>query len=283
MLKYTQTPAWHVFLLCYDPFKPNGSRLGPFGSKRVDFWRVPDKAPRAEGGRGEETSPHVLARPNQRSYLFLCFFVRHGCLKSQIILIVKNESEMTCQHLVPVGPFCVFFRDLVLEELDFLILWWSFTLRACPPTRLYAPNVYAPSYARSVPCKRLVSVPPWVGPHPQRTQGSPPQGPPPPPPPRDPPTPPQPPVSPSGRLFRVDGYSKWMAFPSAWLFRGVLLQLNTRTCSDSVNAESIDCFGGVIVPSVQSQRGAACKDLAQEHPKSSPGAPRSTPRAPSST
>ena len=103
------------------------------------------------------------------------------------------------------------------------------------------------------------------------------------PPPRDPPTPPQPPVSPSGRLFRVDGYSKWMAFPSAWLFRGVLLQLNTRTCSDSVNAESIDCFGGVIVPSVQSQRGAVCKDLAQEHHKSSPGAPRSTPRAPSST
>ena len=103
------------------------------------------------------------------------------------------------------------------------------------------------------------------------------------PPPRDPPTPPQPPVSPSGRLFRVDGYSKWMAFPSAWLFRGVLLQLNTRTCSDSVNAESIDCFGGVIVPSVQSQRGAACKDLTQEHPKSSPGAPRSTPRASSST
>ena len=25
--------------------------------KRVDFWRVPDKAPRVEGGRGEETSP----------------------------------------------------------------------------------------------------------------------------------------------------------------------------------------------------------------------------------
>ena len=153
------------------------------------------------------------------------------------------------------------------------------TLRACPPTCLYAPNVYAHSYARSVPCKRLVSVPPWVGPHPQRT---PPPGTPPPPP-RDPPTPPQPPLSPSGRLFRVDGYSKWMAFPSAWLFRGVLLQLNTRTCSDSVNAESIDCFGGVIVPSVQSQRGAACKDLTQEHPKSSPGAPRSTPRASSST
>ena len=90
-----------------------------------------------------------------------------------------------------------------------------FTLRACPPTRLHAPNVYAPSYSRSVPCKRLVSVPPWVGPHPQnptpREPHPPPKGPPPPPHPT--PTPPHPP------LVRVEGYSKWMVIPSGWLFR----------------------------------------------------------------
>ena len=209
--------------------------------------------------------------------------------------------------------FAFAFFQLVVIFVD------PFTLRACPPTCLYAPNVYAHSYARSVPCKRLVSVPPWVGPHPQRT---PPPGTPPPPP-KDPPPHPTPttPISPSGRLFRVDGYSKWMVFPSAWLFRRVLLQLNTRTCSDSVHAER-SSVGGVIdpqglletkdtrpggspgapkstprapiVPSVQSQRGAACKDLAQEHPESSPGArsgahqehpiaPRSTREAPRST
>ena len=187
---------------------------------------------------------------------------------------------------------------------------------ACPPTRLHAPNVYAPSYARSVPCKRLVSVPPWVGPHPQNPT---PRDPPPPTPPGTPPPPtpphptPPPPASPSGRLFQVDGYSKWMVIPSAWLFRGVLLQLEiriqqTRTRSDSVNAETIDCFGGSLyllsghnaAPLVRITRST------QEHPRSthetrsthehpgapqecapgtqnSPGASRSTPRAPRST
>ena len=130
------------------------------------------------------------------------------------------------------------------------------------------------------------------------------------PPPRDPPppthptphhpTPPPSPASPSGRLFQVDGYSKWMVIPSAWLFRGVLLQLKiriqqTRMRSDSVTAESIDCFGGSLYLLSGPQRGAACKDH-QEHPrapqepqehtrtpKSSPRAPESTPRAPKNT
>ena len=47
-----------MFFYCYDPFKPNGSRLGPFGSNGLIFGGCPGKAPRAEGGRGEETSPH---------------------------------------------------------------------------------------------------------------------------------------------------------------------------------------------------------------------------------
>ena len=99
----------------------------------------------------------------------------------------------------------------------------SFTLRACPPTRLHAPNVYAPSYTRSVLCKRLVSVPPWVGPHPQRTPppGTPPH--PPTPTPTPPGTPPRDPTPttcqsewkaiPSGWQFQVDGFSKCMAVP----------------------------------------------------------------------
>jgi hypothetical protein len=45
------------FLLVYDPFNPNGSRLGPFGSDELMFWGG-GKAPRADGVRGEETSPH---------------------------------------------------------------------------------------------------------------------------------------------------------------------------------------------------------------------------------
>ena len=185
----------------------------------------PGKAPRAEGGRGEETSPRFKV-------------VQHARTKGRRICYAPR---------LPADPL---------------------TRSECIRSFVY------PLRALQAPCLGTT----LGGTHPQRT---PPPGTPPPKGP--PPTPPQPPVSPSGRLFRVDGYSKWMAFPSAWLFRGVLLQLNTRTCSDSVNAESIDCFGGVIVPSVQSQRGAVCKDLAQEHPKSSPGAPRSTPRAPSST
>ena len=45
------------FLLLYDPFDSNGSRLGPFGSNGLMFGGCPGKAPRAEGGRREETSP----------------------------------------------------------------------------------------------------------------------------------------------------------------------------------------------------------------------------------
>ena len=74
----------------------------------------------------------------------------------------------------------------------------------------------------------------------------PPRGPPPP----THPTPhhPTPPTaSPSGRLFQVDGYSKWTVIPGAWLSQGVKIRLEqTRTCSDSVNAESIECFGGSL-------------------------------------
>ena len=45
--------------MLYDPFTPNGSRLGPFGQNKWRFWKCASKAPRAEGGsRGEETSPH---------------------------------------------------------------------------------------------------------------------------------------------------------------------------------------------------------------------------------
>jgi hypothetical protein len=111
----------------------------------------------------------------------------------------------------------------------------SFTLRACPPTCLYAPNVYAHSYARSVPCKRLVSVPPWVGPHPKNpTPRDPPtpltpQGPPtthPPHPTSPHPTPP--PASPSGRLFQVDGYSKWMVIRVHVSSKGSKFDLNKQ-------------------------------------------------------
>jgi len=110
----------------------------------------------------------------------------------------------------------MFFRHRFLHHCLYLLLMEtgfrigrSFTLRACPPTRLHAPSVYAPSYTRSVLCKRLVSVPPWVGPHPQRT-----------PPPGTPP-PPQgpPPPHPNHPSVRVEGYSEWMAIPSGWLFQ----------------------------------------------------------------
>ena len=56
MLKYTDPPAAGLLML-YDPFGSNGSKLGPFGSNGWKFWKCPGKAPRAEGGRGEETSP----------------------------------------------------------------------------------------------------------------------------------------------------------------------------------------------------------------------------------
>ena len=56
MLKFTQACVAGLLLL-YDPFDPNGSRFGPFGQNGSRLWGVSDKAPRAEGGRGEETSP----------------------------------------------------------------------------------------------------------------------------------------------------------------------------------------------------------------------------------
>ena len=103
-------------------------------------------------------------------------------------------------------------------------------------------------------------------------------------------TPPHPP------LVRVEGYSKWMVIPSAWLFRGVLLQLKiriqqTKACSGSVNAESIDCFSGSLyllsshnaAPLIRTTRST------KEHPRSTrstrsthehPGAPQGHPGAP---
>ena len=47
--------AW--FLLVHDPFHLNGSMFDPFELNGCRFWKCPGKAPRAEGGRGEETSP----------------------------------------------------------------------------------------------------------------------------------------------------------------------------------------------------------------------------------
>ena len=51
------------------PFYPNGLRFGPFDQNGLIFRMRTGKAPRAEGGRGKETSPflHVLARPNKGS------------------------------------------------------------------------------------------------------------------------------------------------------------------------------------------------------------------------
>ena len=40
-----------LVLLC-DPFDPNGSMLGPFGSNGLMFGGCPGKSPRAEGVRG---------------------------------------------------------------------------------------------------------------------------------------------------------------------------------------------------------------------------------------
>ena len=164
--------------------------------------------------------------------------------------------------------------------------------------------------ALQAPClgTTLGGTPPQE-PHPQGSP--PPQGPH-----HPPPHPTRPPIPTHPPLVRVEGYSEWMAIPSGWLFRwlfrgflpcwgwglqrripqlgwlfrvhgywprGVLLQLKiriqqTRTRSDSVNAESIDCFRWVIVPSVQSQCSATCKDH-QEHP----GAPQEYQEHPRST
>ena len=97
--------------------------------------------------------------------------------------------------------------------------------------------------------------------------------------PQGPPTPPQPPVSPSGRLFRVDGYSKWMAFPSAWLFRGVLLQLNTRACSDSASVGSLYLLSSHNAAPLVRISPRSTPRAPQEHPgahQEHPVAPRST-------
>ena len=45
------------FLALYNTFDSNGSRFDPFVSNWLMFRICPGKAPRAEGGRGEETSP----------------------------------------------------------------------------------------------------------------------------------------------------------------------------------------------------------------------------------
>jgi hypothetical protein len=58
VLKFEDYRAWQDFLLLYDPFDSNGSRLDPFDSNGSRFCGCPGKAPRAEGGRGAETSPH---------------------------------------------------------------------------------------------------------------------------------------------------------------------------------------------------------------------------------
>ena len=57
------------FLLLHTPFCPNGSTFDPSDQNGLRFGMRPGKAPRAEGGREEEDSPHKdgLARPNQRS------------------------------------------------------------------------------------------------------------------------------------------------------------------------------------------------------------------------
>ena len=65
-----------------------------------------------------------------------------------------------------------------------------------PPTPLPLPSLQGPPHP----------LPPR---HPSRRHPQPPL-----------PNPTPPPASPSGRLFQVDGYSKWMVIPSAWLFRG---------------------------------------------------------------
>ena len=76
-LKFVERPV-AGFVLLYAPFCPNGSRLGPFGQNGLIFRGCPGKAPRAERGRGEETSPHqdVLACPTKGSADFLMDSIR---------------------------------------------------------------------------------------------------------------------------------------------------------------------------------------------------------------
>ena len=54
-------------LLC-DPFGPNGSRFDPFHPNGSRFCGCPGKAPRAEGGRGDENSPRLAlsSTPDRR-------------------------------------------------------------------------------------------------------------------------------------------------------------------------------------------------------------------------
>ena len=52
MLRFTLEPPAARFLLHYDPFCPNGSWLGLFGTNGLMFRMCPGKAPRAEGARG---------------------------------------------------------------------------------------------------------------------------------------------------------------------------------------------------------------------------------------
>ena len=55
------------FLLLYDPFDPNRSRLGPFGQNGSRFCGWPDKAPRADGWVVVVGGKNGLASPTKGS------------------------------------------------------------------------------------------------------------------------------------------------------------------------------------------------------------------------
>ena len=102
-----------------------------------------------------------------------------------------------------------------------------------------------------------------------------PQGPPPPthPTPHHP-TPP--PASPSGRLFQVDGYSKWMVIPSAWLSQGVKIRLNKQ---GRAQTQSMQKALTALVGSLYLLSSHNAAPLVRISPRSTPRAPQEHPGA----
>ena len=214
-----ELPRCTDFCWCDDPFcSKRVEDLTRSSQNGLEVWRgaLARRPERRRGGGGGNLLPSTrgLARPTKGSADFMFFFG---------------------------ASFCIDLLRSALARRPAYTLRMYTLLRMLAPCLASALSRYHPGWD---PTPRIPPTP--QGPPPPH---SPPQGPPtttPPHPTSPHPTPP--PVSPSGRLFQVYGYSKWMVIPRAWLCpKGVKIRLEqTRTCSDSFNAESIDCFGGSL-------------------------------------
>ena len=73
-----------MFFYCYDPFKPNGSRLGPFGSNGLIFGGCPTKRPERRGVGGRKPPPlewSSTPEPKVGGFL-MCLCITFGSILS---------------------------------------------------------------------------------------------------------------------------------------------------------------------------------------------------------